>query len=217
MEQQKRNGDRAFKVITVVALVVAVLCLSVAYAALSQQLKITGTAKVEHAEWKVDNDGTAPSVNRVGEGTVEEDPTATTVGGVTTVSFKAKLKKPGDAVEISVPVKNTGDIDAVLASVSGANGVLTCTGTTADKQIICGTDDKNTGANVKYTVYYNDTPVTSINDITSKDLVKETGTATVKVRVEYLNLETPQTLPSAEVTVTVPEVTFVYQQKIANS
>ena len=127
MQQNKEN--RSFKIITAIALCVAVLCLSVAYAALSQQLKITGTATVEATNWSIDGPGDTEITpddeggKREGEGdmtgTIDDNGE-----GVVTVSIDATLKKPGDAAEIVVPIKNNGDIDAHLSSVSGLTSAI---------------------------------------------------------------------------------------------
>ncbi len=210
--RKNNNGDRVFKIVTIVALVVAVIGLSVAYASLSQQLKISGTAEVAAAKWDISNDGTPTTSTSGADASAEVN--ASTVSGVTTINIAAKLKKPTDYVEVTIPVKNKGDIDAVLATITGWDQKFSCTSDNIDtkqndEQIICG-DSSNTGANIRYTVTYNGTPITNgINSVLDKELASGSS-IDIKVKVEYLTSETE--LPKGNVTVNLPEIVFAYQQ-----
>lgn len=107
--------ERKVKTLSLVALIVAVLGLTVAFAALSQTLTINGTANVEAAEWDVhiENlhrtrvDGSAEVIS---EPTIGSD-------GKSIENFNVSLKKPGDSVRYDFVFKNSGTIDAVLSKI----------------------------------------------------------------------------------------------------
>ena len=211
---KENNSDRNFKIFTVIALAVIVFCLSIAYIALSKQLKIQEPIKVKKANWSIEiplKGENAPVSNTGGEGKITYE-TDSMEGTMVIKNLKVTLRKPGDFGELTIPVANTGDADAYLAYVSGVNGFLNCVGIgdnkLVDENIVCG--DKNNPASVKYTIIYDNEVLTSgIKGIT--DLSLRTGvTKKVKIRVEYLKSATK--IPNQSVTVLLPEVAFFYQQ-----
>ena len=223
--QQNNKENRSFKIITAIALCVAVLCLSVAYAALSQSLKIDGTATVEHADWNIDGPGNttltekSPGGSSSGTDSHMTGEVTDNGEGVIAVAITAHLKKPGDYAEIEIPVTNNGDVDAHLSSVTGTSSEINCDDESnlvdADKTIVCENGGDGSPA-VVYTVSYNDQAVNTDdweNSIkgTARDLAKDgVGQAKIKIRAEYRWAATK--IPSAAVKVTLPEFTFAFQQ-----
>ena len=115
--------ERKIKVLSLVALVVAVLGLTVAFAALSQTLTINGTANVDAASWDVHFENLTSNV--VGDAKITKMPTLsnnnTYIG-----DFEVTLTKPGDSVEFCYDTVNDGTIDAVI-STQMVNGIDTMT------------------------------------------------------------------------------------------
>lgn len=111
--------ERKVKVLILVALVVAVLGLTVAFAALSQTLTINGSASVNAAEWDVgfisNEDGTIPiNVSPKGDAKVLSEYVATK----TSISnISVSITKPGDIVTYGTLLKNSGTIDARIESI----------------------------------------------------------------------------------------------------
>lgn len=202
--QQPKN--RSFKIVTAVALVVAVICLTVAYASLSRSLKVTGTADVEKTEWGIGTEGKETGVGESGgTGTVA----ATTEGNVVNVKITANLKLPGQSYTATIPVKNTGEINASLSSVTGDKASISCkSGTEADQKIVC-TDAGTKSPAVKYTITYDGE---EINDgITGLSTDLNAGdTKNIVVKVEYDNDAT--LIPAESVEVELPTFTFAYSQ-----
>lgn len=99
------------------ALLVAVVAMSVGYAALAQTLTINGTASIADASWNV-------AITNIAEGTLNN---ATTNGTVTytatTATFAVDLKEPGASATYVITVRNAGTIDAILNSISGISEV----------------------------------------------------------------------------------------------
>lgn len=115
--------ERKIKVLSLVALVVAVIGLTVAFAALSQTLTINGTANVDAASWDVHFENLTSNV--VGDAKITKMPTLsnnnTYIG-----DFEVTLTKPGDSVEFCYDTVNDGTIDAVI-STQMVNGIDTMT------------------------------------------------------------------------------------------
>lgn len=126
--------ERRIKILSLVALVVAVLCLTVAFAALSTTLTINGTAKVDAATWDVhfenptcedagmeENDECTShfkegfSYLEEGAGKVNKNPTidVTTISGI-----DATITKPNDTVRYNFMMVNNGTINAKIDSIS---------------------------------------------------------------------------------------------------
>lgn len=102
-----RTKDK--KNILIVALLVAVVFMSVGYALLSAQLEVSGSSSIKDASWGVK----IQDIKVIAK-------TGTALGGTPQVlsnlsaSFDATLSAPGDSVTYQVIVENTGTIDAVL-------------------------------------------------------------------------------------------------------
>lgn len=101
------------KNILIIALVAVLVTMSIAYAALAQQLSIRGTANIS-ASWDVKI--TSITTGQLTGATVEEGyPTHT----VTDASFNVALAYPGASATFNITVENNGTIDAVLDSITG--------------------------------------------------------------------------------------------------
>ncbi len=129
--------ERKVKVLSLIALVVAILGLTVAFAALSETLTIKGTAKVDAATWDVHFENpTCKDVNLLGiddsedcsnyfhddyfyleegAGKVNENPT---INGISITNINATITKPKDQVIYFFIIENKGTIDAKIDSIS---------------------------------------------------------------------------------------------------
>ena len=122
--------ERKVKKLALVAVIVAVLGMTIAFAALSQTLNITGTSKMEPAEWDIEFDDISEPI-LIGSAKTDY-PYDTATGGAkrnarktaivsddrTEISdIRAILKKPGDEVRYTTSLKNWGTIDAEIASI----------------------------------------------------------------------------------------------------
>lgn len=106
--------------------------ISVAYASLSSNLKISGTAKVATATWNIKFDNMSAGV-------------ATVSGDLGT------LKAPGDTITYTFKVKNNGSINAKVNSVS--KPTLTCVSSSTGSAT---TASNNFCKGLAYTVQYSD-------------------------------------------------------------
>lgn len=101
---------------TIIALGVAIIIMSVGYAAYQSQLTVTGSAKVQSANWDV-HFGTPTETKSAG--VTAYDGGAVTITEQTTNSVKFKVKMAiGDSYSVSIPVINGGTFNAKLDSFS---------------------------------------------------------------------------------------------------
>lgn len=91
-------------------IMIFVFTLTIAYAALSITLNITGTAKVNAVNWDIHLENAVVNSN--------SSVTNVPVVNGSTASFSIELNKPGDFYEFTVDVVNAGGIDAVISSIT---------------------------------------------------------------------------------------------------
>ena len=110
--------DRKFRALAIAAICVAVVGVSVAYAAFSTTLAITGTATVDTtSSWNVrwedkETNDVAPVIQKDSSITVTEGPT---VSG-TNISWAAKFTAPNTTLTLTAYIKNDGNLNAMLQS-----------------------------------------------------------------------------------------------------
>ena len=114
--------DRGFKIIAVLALLIAVVGLSVAYAGYTSTLTFDATANVASAWkviWKDLSAGSTTGYATLDGKTVAIDSTNQAISGVL-----GTLKAPGDTITYTWKAANDGDIDASITGVTV--GTLSC-------------------------------------------------------------------------------------------
>lgn len=198
--------ERKIKTLSLVALVVAVLGLTVAFAALSTQLTIDGTASVSKASWDVHfenlSDPTKNGGASVGVGDGKGIQTDTTTIELPDLTFT----KPGDTVTYTFDVVNRGTIDAKVTTPPTINNELlsiTASAVDADKN---AADKKMVEDNFVWSLTYaDDTEIAEGNELLNK------GTRQMKLTVGYSDKATK--VPSDDVSITGIKITMTYGQK----
>ena len=171
---RKMEKQRNTQMMVILVLAVAVLTMSVGFAAYSTTLSINGTANVSAANWDVNFDTTTFAESSTVKATTKN------ITG-TNVTYTVALAKPGDYYEFTIDVKNLGTFNANLTDV-------TLTALTVEQS--------------KYLTYklsYNGTDYSSTATGLSVPLAAKTGVETVTVRVEYVAPENPADLPASDV------------------
>lgn len=117
---KSRNG----KILSIVALVVAILGMSLGFAAFSATLNISSSASVtpNSEDFKIrfvgiNGDNQVPSVNSSGDavtGFISDD-------GLSISGIKVPMSKPGDGAEYEVFVENQGQYDAQIKEIGIKN------------------------------------------------------------------------------------------------
>lgn len=154
------------KNILIGALLAVILVMGVGYAAFTQQLTITGTAKIT-STWNVHMTQTGASATP--SSTTGSNGRVTVNGDGLTATFNASLISPGDQITYIVPIENTGTIAAKLNNLvlSSSDSDMQISGTTATSQ----------SGNIRFTV-------TSPGDGV---LDAETGTTNLTVVAEFVD------------------------------
>lgn len=184
------------KTLIVSAIIVAVGGLTLGYAALTQQLTVNTSAKVQNSatSWKIvfQNKSTATVTGDAVAGTLTLTDTTVDLSGVV-------LKAPGDSVSYTFEVANNGEIDAKISSIVNSGPTITGTGTNAS------TDQTLISNNYVYTLTYDGGTVVSQNDVLNKK-TKKVLRLTVSLKSSM------SSLPSNDVTVTAQKTTINYVQ-----
>ncbi len=154
-----KNG----KNILIAGLLVAIMVMSVGYAAFASQLNLNGTTTID-GEWDVEI--TAIKASNVTGDAVAGTPSYT----ASTATFNATLKKPGDAITYTVTVENKGNIDAKLNDTvftEGANGSPAIVYTHTDPAATLAAGDSTTfTVTTTYDASYTETPAITTKTIT---------------------------------------------------
>ena len=207
---------RQIKIISLCALLVAVLGLTVAFAALSQTLTINGSAAVNAASWDIHFEKTSGKETEVKGAATFTEPT---LSGTTIENFSATLTKPGDSVIYYFDIVNKGTIDAQIENYNFPNAFKDCMAN-INKYSYCinfdFTDDGNINAFDKstyialfnYYLAYADTD----ESVTRGDTLNAGETKHMKLVIEYKDTATK--LPEKNLTLTSSDpITITYEQK----
>jgi len=147
--------------IAIIALVVAILGMTVGFAALQQTLNIQGTATVRAATWDIRFANL--STPTLAGAAVVDTPATLTLG--TTMNFGVSLSQPNDSVTYEVDMVNNGSISARISSV-------TLTGVT-----------EAAAENITYTLTY-----ANGNPIAVNDVLAPGETRRIRLIVRYNNV-----------------------------
>lgn len=181
-------------------LAIGLIGITVAYAALTQQLKIEGTAKVASSKWDV-HFGIVSAGNAQGYATAG---TLAKTGETTIAGDIGTLKAPGDSITYTFDIENAGDINAIIDTVTGGQS-FTCTSATKSvADAVC--------KDLTYSIKYTDGNATIAK---GDKLAKATNSSTPTKKNVTLTLtykSTATTVASEDVTVTADPMTITYVQ-----
>ena len=184
--------NRKIKTLSLVALIVAVLGLGVAFAALSSQLTINGSAKAQAGSWNIHF---AKTLDMPTQTTGNASFTEPTLSDTSILGFKATVTKPGDSVTYYFDIVNSGTVDALIEDYVFKTGYLECSGESFSDHPECKIYDFNSdgfvdsndygvwNASIKYGLYYTD----NNKEIKSGDTISAGETKHAKLVVEYLS------------------------------
>ena len=134
---------RKFSVTVIATFIIALLSLGVAFAAFSTTLRINGTGYVDGSSWSIYfTDASNGSDPGTGEGRVIAANTSGTATGSATMTtadlvWNATFRTPGDRVSFDVYVRNTGNYNAKVTSISADAGNKTCTKGGEIETVVC--------------------------------------------------------------------------------
>ena len=184
--------NRKIKTLSLVALIVAVLGLGVAFAALSSQLTINGSAKAQAGSWNIHF---AKTLDMPTQTTGNASFTEPTLSDTSILGFKATVTKPGDSVTYYFDIVNSGTVDALVDNYVFESGYQDCAATRVSDHpecklydfnsdgVINGSDYSVIKASIKYGLYYTD----NNKEIIAGDEIRAGETKHAKLVVEYLS------------------------------
>ncbi len=198
------KSEKQVKVLAIVAILIAVVGLSLGFAAFSETLQINGTGEVSAANWDIHFENLAAGVT---SGTAVEV-TAPAIDGTTTVieDYSVRFQTPGDSISYSFDVVNGGSFDAEITSLSELATIPVCTGVNATTGLVDGT---NVCDNLVYTLTYAD-----LTPVAVTDTLASGATASMVLTLTYTGavVTDPSLLPADTVNITGLGVTMVYTQ-----
>ena len=152
MNHRQRGKKIGATLITI--LIISIVTLTVAYAALSETLTISGSGTVNASNWDIKlNNSTTKTNATTGTATY----TTPVVNG-TTISYSVGLTKPSDSVTLYFDVLNNGDVTGEITSIISSTPTCTsATGNTADADLVCN--------NLEITLTYSSGIEISVGDI----------------------------------------------------
>ena len=208
--------ERRIKIISLCALLVAVLGLTVAFASLSQTLTINGSAAVDAASWDIHFEKTSGKETETEGAATFTEPT---LSGTTIENFSATLTKPGDSVTYYFDIVNNGTVDAVVSSYDFPLAIRECLKNNNAYSYCMNFDSNDDGVvdGSDYAMYL--TMFTSgLRDadtdkgIGANDVIKAGETKHMKLFFEYKDTATE--LPKNNLTLTSKNpITITYEQK----
>ena len=199
----RKNGIQNLRILLLAA-VIMLVGIGIAYAALSSTLTVTMNKVTQSAlTWNVafvtgTVNGTTGGTGSTGRSCGDATVTANSVTVADTT-----LSKPDDSCTYALTIKNTGGIDATLASLvptepSSTSCTKTNASTSAGASMVCG--------NITYKITTNAAGSTPLK--TGTTIAKTNGSQAVYLVVSY----TGTTLNSTAVTQSGGKFTFTYNQ-----
>ena len=188
--------ERGFRIIAVIALMVAVVGLTIGYAAYSSTLRINGTANVDPSSWNVKfayKTGDSLVAAKTGNAQVN---TEATLSDTQVSGFNATLKAPGDSITYNFVVTNAGSLAAELSTFTMGN--ISCApasgsnATTEEANAIC--------KELSYT----------LTGVTARDRLAAGASKDLTLKLEWASTGTA--VASDDIAITVGETTLIYTQ-----
>ena len=176
--------------VTIVLLGIALVIMSIGYANFERDLNIKGSASVSSSKWSIKF---LDSTYTETEGSVAAKEDSFNVAE-STLTYSVDLTKPGDFYEFTIDIKNEGTFDANLTAITLP------TLTTEQAKYLT------------HELYYNGTKYTSSQSNIEDISLGATETATVKVRVQYIQPANASDLPASAQTIAL-NATLSYTQK----
>lgn len=181
---------REFQNIAIVVLGLAIIIMSIGYAAYSTPMSITGNTTIQRASWdvKFNNPTTITTTTSVSDTLV----TGPTITNATALTFGVTLKV-GETYDFTVDVVNAGTFDAKLDTYS-----LTGTKKKGSTTTALTSSDGQTYSNdyLEYSVQWSDdSPLKGTAD-TNADTINAGDTKQLKVHVGFIEPSDASVLPS---------------------
>lgn len=182
----------------------SICTLTIAYAALSQTLNITGTANIKASTWDIDIKYL--SAKTTGTATY----TIPTITETSIANYSVSLTKPGDSVTLYFEINNNGTLSGEITSL--INSIPICTSSTensADATLICN--------NLDISLSYADTSVPieagdiiNTNSETCTDIRSYIDSTIIELKIKLK--DSMAKVPSSTITISNLKHEIIYTQ-----
>jgi len=191
------NGKNITIILSVLAIIVSVIAVSIVYAEYTQTLKINGTGTVVSTKWDVHFENLKDAIT-TGNASVTT-PAKLKNGNTTIGDYSVILHNPGDSITYTFDVVNNGDYDAKVSAL-------------IKKQLNCTGSDEGTNSyicnNLEYTLKY-----TGDNqDVKADDELKKGQTKNITLKLVLKSETSSSRIPSTNVTVNNLGIEIQYSQ-----
>ena len=183
--------ERKIRIISVAALIITIICLTVAFAALSQRLTINGAATLDAASWGIKFENLSDG-EITGDATIND--TAVIADDLVTINnIDVSLSTPGDSVTYTVDLVNEGTINAEIYSIETPNlteeqeRYLNFNVTYDDGEEVKQGDILNQGERKNITI-----KIEFDKDITDTDLPSETQNIDLSYKLNFVQTDKTQ-------------------------
>ena len=186
--------------IALIAVILGVVGITVAYAALSTSLNVTVSKVTQNAlTWNVGFTGTSASASVAGTSSTGRTCGTASITASTVTVADTTLSKPDDSCTYTLTIKNSGTIPAKLTSITPTKptGTSVTCGTASGATMVCG--------NITYKLTSDAAGTTALPTNTT---LNSNATQTVYLVVKY----TGTTLNSSEVTQSNAKFALKYDQ-----
>jgi len=208
--------------ISVIAVILSIISIEIAFAALSQVLTIKGSTKLDQVYWNIRFDTMSLSKTTTGDA-IGSIPIIT----ASAIEFsKVTLTKPGDAVTYTFDVINDGILNAKIESIIGNPNSLPapfdCKSINVTSEEI---DEEKVCAKINYTLKYTNDDINNLPTIdlrnqfvtVNDDFPKKTGITETRVKMELKIEFNPDTevdeMSADDVEIKLNNLVITYMEK----
>ena len=199
--------SRNYVVFGVLALVVSLVAVSLAYAGFTATLNINGTANVKAANWHVYFSNVANFTN----GNTASFTAQPTISGETLITWGASLATPGESVSFDFTTTNDGTFDAKLHTIT--IGTPTCSTSGYNAAGASATFDCSTAMALTVRDLTNSQDITATTSGTYVLQANDTNPTTYRVTLLYRDLNENTITPGSAVTVNGLNIQYQYSQE----
>lgn len=164
----------------IIVLGVAIIIMSVGYAAYGTNFEIKGSTTIKSTFWDVHFENTTSTSNTTVEDFERITP-ASTNSNATSLNFAVALK-PGEVYEFTTTIRNGGTFDSRLSSISLVGN--------KDSEDISSDGLEYQNQYIKYSVTYDDG-----SEIKNGDLLDAGSYKKILIRVEYIKADDNTNIP----------------------
>ena len=211
--------DKESKLLAIIAIIIAVTGLSIAYASLSSTLKFSAAFPIKSSTWGVLFDNGSLSTPSTSNGGITGYASITSTPTITATQISGNnlgFTKPGDSVTYTFNVMNKGTIDAKIISfnylVPSYNAVSTGEQASIDTNLVKSNLNLKLVYNISTTKIQTGDAIIINSEVAENQILKAGQTVSLKLTIAYDMTKVSKEIPSGTVTINNYGATIIYGQ-----